>query len=82
MIDQFLWRKAMMHRLLLIASVVCGVLTASIVLLQSYILADIVYRVFWQEALLTELWQSLWILLVLMTLRAVLSYIEQRLSLA
>lgn len=82
MIEKNLWREARRYKGLLAATVALGVGCGVMILGQAYILAEIIAAVFREGAVLAQLWGQLGLLLLAMTLRAALSYGEQRVAFA
>lgn len=77
MIDQGLWQEAKKNRVDLFLSIVLGFCCGGSILAQAYLLAGIVDGVFLQGASLEMLWPKLLLLLLVMTVRSGLSYLEE-----
>lgn len=81
MLDKFLWRKALTQKGLLIATIVFGVLVAGVILLQAYVLAEIVDDVFLKALSLADVSVKLFFLLGIIIARAIFSFGEEWLAL-
>lgn len=80
MIEKNLWQEARRHRGLLAGTIGCGLAVGGAILWQAYLLAGIINGVFLEESTLAEQWPAMMGLLAAMSVRALLSYLEQRLA--
>lgn len=77
MIEKNLWRESGKHGSLLIASSLCGILCAVVILGQAFTLAGIIAAVFMQEAALEVLLPQIGQLFLLVTVRFILQTLEE-----
>lgn len=80
MIDRNLWRQSQSRRGLLLASWVCGVLCAGVILWQAFTLAGIIDAVFLHKAILEDTLPAIRLLLLLVTIRFGLQVLEEYFS--
>ncbi|MGM9526219.1 MAG: thiol reductant ABC exporter subunit CydD [Peptococcaceae bacterium] len=80
MIDRNLWRQSQSRRGLLLASWVCGVLCAGVILWQAFTLAGILDAVFLHKAILEDTLPAIRLLLLLVTIRFGLQVLEEHFS--
>ena len=82
MLEKNLWREARRYQGLLALTVFLGIGCGLMILGQAYSLAKIIALVFMEGAVLAELWGWLGLLLLMITLRAMLAYGEERAAFA
>ena len=77
MIEKNLWRESGKHGSLLVASSLCGILCAVVILSQAFTLAGIIAAVFMQKAALEVLLPQIGQLFLLVTVRFILQALEE-----